>query len=109
VKTAVAGFGTVVETDGADGVAVVRVIGELDSATAPRLREELIGLINRGIRSVTVDLARLDFIDSTGLGVLVSAMKRLREHGGDLVLQSPKPSAMRVLEITGLTKVFAIS
>ena len=76
MKPDAVGFGLVVETDGA---AVVRVIGELDCATSPRLRDEFIGLINRGIRSVTVDLARLDFIDSTGLGVLVSAMKRLRE------------------------------
>jgi len=49
--------------------------------TAPRLRTELIELVGRGVRTVTLDLARLDFIDSTGLAVFVSRLKRLREHG----------------------------
>jgi anti-sigma B factor antagonist len=106
VKSDLADVGIVVE---ADSGAVARLIGEVACATAPRLREELIGLSDRGIRAVTVDPARLDFIDWTGLGVLVSAIKRFREHGGDLVLQSPKPAAKGVLEITGLTKVFAVS
>ena len=56
-----------------------------------------------------MDLAHLDFIDSTGLAVLVAGLKRLREHGGDMALRSPKPSILRVFEITGLTQVFAIS
>jgi anti-sigma B factor antagonist len=107
VKPDLVGFGVVViQTDVG---ATVRVTGDLDIASAPRLREELLGLINRGIRAVTVDLARLDFIDSTGLSVLVSAMRRLREQGGDLVLQSLYPPALRVFEVTGLTKVFAIT
>lgn len=92
-----------------DGAAVVHVTGELDLATAPRLREEFVRLMDGGVRTVTVDMAQLAFIDSTGLAVLVSALKRLREYGGDLALQSPNPGAMKVFEITGLTKVFAIS
>ena len=83
--------------------------GELDIATAPRLREEFQRLAKSGIRAVTVDLARLTFIDSTGLSVLVMAMKRLRHDGGDLALRSPNATALRVFEVTGLTKVFAIT
>ena len=78
-------------------------------ATAPRLREEIVGLVSRGVCAITVDLAHLDFIDSTGLAVLVAGLKRLREHGGDMALRSPKPSTRKVFEITGLTQVFAIS
>lgn len=92
-----------------DTTAVVCVVGELDLATAPQLRERLAGLTSCGVRAVTVDLARLDFIDSTGLFVLVSGLKRLRELGGDLALRSPKPSAMKLFEMTGLSAVFAIS
>jgi anti-sigma B factor antagonist len=107
VKPDFDGFGiNVLQTDGA---AMVCLSGELDIATAPRLREELIWLVNSGIRAVTVDLARLTFIDSTGLSVLVMAMKRFRREGGDLALRSPNPTALRVFEVTGLTKVFAIS
>ncbi len=71
--------------------AVVRLIGDLDLATASQLRTALGGLVGRGVRTVTVDLAGLDFIDSTGLGVLFGALERLREHGGDLALRSPSP------------------
>jgi len=60
--------------------------GELDLATAPQLHDEFVGLVNRGIQTVTVVMAQLGFIDSTGLGVLVTALKRSREHGGDLTL-----------------------
>ena len=101
------GFGiSIVQSDHA---AELALRGELDLATAPRLREELLWLIAGGIREVIVDLGHLDFIDSTGLSVLVMAMKRLRENGGDLVLQSPQPEALKVFELTGLNKVLAIS
>jgi anti-sigma B factor antagonist len=107
VTTDVNGFG--IEVIQANEAAVVSISGELDIATAPRLRDELMELINSGIRAVIVDLAQLEFIDSTGLGVLVSALKRFREHGGDMALQSPRPAALKIFEMTGLANVFAIS
>ncbi len=54
-------------------------------------------------------MSDLMFIDSTGLSVLITGLKRLRQGGGDLALRSPTPSTPKVLEITGLTEVFAIS
>ena len=57
---------------------------------------------------VTVDLSEMAFIDSTGVTVLVSGLKRLHDAGGDMALESPKASAMKVFEITGLTSVFTI-
>jgi len=93
----------------ADAQAVVRRIGDLDPATASQLRTEFIDLVGQGVRTVTVDLGGLHFIDSTGPGVLVGGLKRLREHGDDLALRSPSASALKVFEITGLTKLFAIS
>ena len=88
---------------------VVKVVGELDLATAPRLREALVDLSKKGARRVTVDLADMEFIDSTGLSVLMAAWKRMRENGGDLALQSPSASAMKVFEITGATRLFTIT
>ena len=88
--------------------AVVRVMGELDLATAPQLREVLIDLAALGGLRVTVDFSELAFIDSSGLSVLATGLKRLRETGGDLALRSPNPAAMKTLEITGLTSFFAI-
>jgi anti-sigma B factor antagonist len=104
---AVTDFGLVVNQT--DGKASVVVSGELDMYTAPRLREELVGLTTRGSRDVTVDLEAVNFVDSTALGVLVGGLKRLRQLDGDLKLRSPSAQTFRVLELTGLTKVFEIT
>lgn len=88
--------------------AVVQVCGELDLSTASRLHEQLVSLADEGVLDVTVDLAEMDFIDSSGLQALVAGLKRLREQGGDLGLRAPRPSTRKVLEITGLTSVFRL-
>lgn len=87
---------------------VLSVSGEVDVATAPRLRERLVALVGEGRTRIVVDLERVDFIDSTGLGVLVGALKRVRTNDGDLALVCTGPRILKVFEITGLTKVFAI-
>ena len=87
----------------------MRLLGELDMSTAPRLGDELARLASDGATMVTVDLSDLAFIDSTGLSVLITGLKRLRQQGGDMVLRSPTPGTRKVLEITGLTEVFSIS
>jgi anti-sigma B factor antagonist len=92
----------------AEGHHEVRLWGELDMSTAPQLREELQRLAVGEAPKVTVDLSGLAFVDSTGLSVLITGLKRFRQQGGDMVLRSPTPSTLRVLEITGLTEVFAI-
>ena len=88
--------------------ATVFVRGEVDVYTAPQLREELYGIMGEGVTQLTLDLSAMTFIDSTGLGVVVGAIKRLREVGGELVLRSPSRSTRKVLEITGLTRIVEI-
>lgn len=90
------------------GWSVLSVSGEVDVATAPRLRERLVGLVGEGRTQIVVDLEQVDFIDSTGLGVLVGALKRVRTNDGDLALVCTGARILKVFEITGLTKVFAI-
>ncbi|HYZ77128.1 MAG TPA: STAS domain-containing protein [Gaiellaceae bacterium] len=92
---------------GADAY-VVSVAGELDIATAGRLREELERAIGRGARRVIVDLIGLTFIDSVALGVLTEGARRLRADGGVCVVVSQDPRILRVFEITGLDRVFRI-
>jgi len=98
-----------VVVSGAGRAYEVHLLGELDMSTANTLREQLLGLAAEGPTHVTVDLSHLEFVDSTGLSVLITGLKRIRQHGGDMALRSPTPATRRVLEITGLTEVFSIS
>ena len=87
---------------------VLSVKGEVDVYTAPRLRERLVELATDGHLQVVVDLDQVDFLDSTGLGVLVGGLKRLRSNDGDLQIVCSQSRILKVFSITGLTKVFAI-
>jgi len=87
---------------------VLAVGGEVDVATAPSLRSRLLDLIGQGKINLVVDLEAVEFLDSTGLGVLVSTVKRVRADGGDLALICTSQHILKVLEITSLTSVFAI-
>ncbi len=91
-----------------DGWSVLEVGGEVDVATAPRLREQLIKLVNAEKYRIVVDLQGVDFIDSTGLGVLIGALKRVRTHDGDLAVVCTEPRIVKVFEITGLNQVFRL-
>lgn len=86
--------------------AVVRVAGDLDCYAAPQLRAVLCALGDEAPQRVVLDVGETNFIDSTGLGVLVGAAKRLRQGRGDLVVRSPTPATRRLFEITGVTKLF---
>ncbi|WP_193373306.1 STAS domain-containing protein [Nocardiopsis xinjiangensis] len=91
-----------------DDVAVVTVGGEIDLYTAPQLRDELVGALEDGARRLVIDMSRVEFCDSTGISVLLSAMKRSRDKNGDLELGAPRPAVTKVLEVTGLDEVFTI-
>ncbi len=88
--------------------AVLEVAGEIDVYTAPKLREKLIELVNEGSYRLIVDLEKVDFLDSTGLGVLVGGLKRVRNHDGSLELVCTQEKILKIFRITGLTKVFPI-
>ena len=87
---------------------IVEVGGEIDVYTAPRLREQLVDLVADGKYHLVVDMERVDFLDSTGLGVLVGALKRVRSNDGDLYIVCTQPRIRKVFEVTGLTKVFQL-
>ncbi|MDX6285929.1 MAG: anti-sigma factor antagonist [Frankiales bacterium] len=87
---------------------VVSVGGEIDVYTAPKLREQLIDLVSAGNYHLVVDMESVDFLDSTGLGVLVGGLKRVRAHDGSLELVCTQERILKIFRITGLTKVFPI-
>jgi anti-sigma B factor antagonist len=87
---------------------VLEAAGELDLAYAGELRAKLAEAAVPGGR-VVVDLGRVEFLDSTALGVLVAAAKRQRATGGEVVVRSPQPRIRRVFELTGLDRVFDLA
>jgi anti-sigma B factor antagonist len=91
-----------------DNRTVVEVGGEIDVYTAPKLREQLVELVNDGKYHLIVDMEGVDFLDSTGLGVLVGGLKRVRAHDGSLRLVCTQERILKIFRITGLTKVFPI-
>jgi anti-sigma B factor antagonist len=98
----------VIEVVGPAGdCAVLKVAGEVDVFTAPKLREQVVDLAAKGVVHLVVDLSAVEFLDSTGLGVLVGGLKRLRTHDGSLALVMTTDRISRIFKITGLTAVFA--
>jgi anti-sigma B factor antagonist len=91
------------------GTQVLAVSGELDAATAPRLRGALDEVIDAGANSILLDLSECSFIDSTGLGVVVGARSRVvEERSGRFELCCAGSQAQRILEITGLDDAFGL-
>ena len=91
-----------------DGIEVIDVQGEIDIYTAPRLRELLINLVSQGDYQLVVNLDKVGFLDSTGLGVLVGGPRRVRAHDGSLELVCTQQPILKIFRITGLTEVFGI-
>ena len=95
-------------TEGVLSTEAVGFVAELVRAFAPRLRELLIDLVNKNNYQLVVNMEKVVFLDSTGLGVLVGGLKRVRAHDGSLDLVCTQERILKIFRITGLTKVFGI-
>lgn len=98
----------VLETHRHDDLTVIAVKGEVDLYTAPSLKDRIADLVSGGKSRLAVELSGVEFMDSTGLGVLIGGLKRCKEAGGSLALIAPREPVVKVLAITGLDKVFRI-
>lgn len=85
---------------------LVHVSGEVDVYTAPRLKAALTESVDRGCNLIIVDMGNVGFIDSSGLGVLVGALRRVKEARGELRLVCSRDNVVKIFRITGLDKVF---
>jgi anti-sigma B factor antagonist len=88
---------------------VVAVRGEIDLFTAPDLKATLLGAIDAGKSRIVVDLTETAFLDSTALGVLIGAVKRVRARDGALTIVNTDPNIAKTFEITGLDQIFTIT
>lgn len=87
---------------------VLAVTGEIDMATAPRFRQRLLAVISAGTQNVVIDLSGVDFIDSTGLGVLMGAAKRVRSTGGDIRMVTTGSRLADLVQLTRLDRVLDV-
>ena len=87
---------------------VIAVRGEIDLFTAPELKQKLTDAIEGGKSRIVVDLTDTSFLDSTALGVLIGAVKRLRSRDGALVIVNVDQNIAKTFEITGLDQIFTI-
>ncbi len=90
------------------GMNVFELTGSLDIATSPTVRASLVEASGRGDHQLIVDLTKVDFLDSTGLGALIGAQRRAKEFGGDVRLVVKEGQILRLLRITGLLKVLSV-
>jgi anti-sigma B factor antagonist len=97
------------ETSKQGDASVLTLRGEIDVYTAPRLRQAIVDLVESGERRIVVDMEKVDFLDSTGLGVLVGALKRVKTNEGSLSIVVTQDKLLKIFEITGLNRVFAMS
>lgn len=87
---------------------VIDVQGEIDVYTSPRVKETINELIEKEHYNLIINLEEVRYIDSTGLGVLIGALKKVREHNGSINLICTNPQIKKIFNITGLVKIFGI-
>ena len=90
------------------GVDVISISGEVDLYTASALKEMTYEVLDTGVSNIILDMTGLDFMDSSGLGVLVGTLKRVRSAGGSLWLICDRDNLLKIFRLTGLDKVFTI-
>jgi anti-sigma B factor antagonist len=97
-----------IEATERDGATVLTLRGEIDVYTAPQLRQAIVDLVDGGATNIIVDMVQVDFLDSTGLGALVEGLRRIQSNDGTLSIVATQGKILKIFDITGLDKAFAI-
>lgn len=87
---------------------MAELTGEIDVYTSPKIKEGITELIEKGVYNLIISLEGVRYIDSTGLGVLIGALKKVREHNGTIGIVCNNPQIKKIFSITGLVKIFGI-
>lgn len=86
----------------------INLEGELDVSTADKLKECLHGLVEKEVVDMKINLSNLEYIDSTGLGVMIGVLKKLRTDDKEIYIINPKSNVKKIFTITGLDKIFKV-
>lgn len=92
-----------------DQKSIVSLSGEIDAYTAPKLKEALLPLTKHKHHIVEVDLEKISYMDSTGLGVFISALKSTKEHESKMKLINVQERVLRLFKITGLDEIIDLN
>lgn len=84
------------------------IIGEIDIYTANTLKETLTKILDERNENIRINCSELQYIDSTGLGVLIGALKKLKKNDKNIIIANPRSNISKLLHITGLNKIFII-
>lgn len=95
-------------SESAPGRADARLIGDLDLANAPLVRDELVRMLDEGLTGLSIDLSELTFLDSTGIAALVVVRKHALERGVEFGVHSPREIVCHVLEACGVDELFGL-
>ena len=87
---------------------VVRVGGDVDAYTAPHLRAQLFALLRGGAKRLVIDLEGVEFLDSSGLGVLIAVRRRLASNGGSVCVVCTREPICRIFRITSLDRAVPV-
>ena len=98
---------TIEEDNRGGGGTICRAVGELDAFTVGQFRDTLARLSTS--RRLVIDLSGVPFVDSAGLGALVGGIRRVRDHGGDVVLACNRPTLVRLLSMTGVDRIVTVA
>lgn len=88
------------------GISVIIMDGRLDAAQAKEFKNLVNTLVDGGRIKLIIDMAKVDFVDSSGLGSLVGALKLVNNRGGDIKIVSPRPEVRTIFELTRLHRIF---
>ena len=86
----------------------IHLEGELDVSSADKLKEYLHNLADEKILDMKINLERLDYIDSTGLGVMIGVLKKLKMDNKEIYILNPKSNVKKIFTITGLDQIFKV-
>ena len=95
-----------VDVKDAEGCKILNVCGDVDVYTSPKVKEHINSLIEKEVYKIVVNLEDVRYVDSTGLGVLIGTLKKVKEHNGYIVLVCTNPQIKKIFQITGLVKIF---
>lgn len=99
----------IIEMEAKNSVLLIRLKGELDHHTAEQLRQEAENAITQNeIKHIILNLEELDFMDSSGLGVILGRYKKIKKNNGEMIICAISPAVKRLFEMSGLFKIMQV-